>query len=315
MGWHPNEWLTITGGKFANPFYTTELLWDSDINPTGVAEVIAFHHLIDDADGTGGTAKDGKTSKAMIATERPWTLSLVAGQFIFQDNNESNGPDGDSSTDAYLFQTQLIGSYKFGRTKVTLAPGWLTYINGSLNGIDNGTSYNDAFIGQGGTRALNLLLAPGDVSLKLAGVKTKFYWDFSYNFDGEKRVQGIYGLANKAGNPQHRTKDDFAWLAGVQIGENHMAGDWSLMANWRQTGLGAVDPNLNDSDYALGQLNTRGAKFVGSYNLTDFTVFSLTYDYAWNLRNTLFGGQTTGGNAVANSNVVNTLLVEFLLKF
>lgn len=37
----PNETLSITAGKMKNPFYTTkDLIWDSDINPEGVALVL-----------------------------------------------------------------------------------------------------------------------------------------------------------------------------------------------------------------------------------------------------------------------------------
>jgi hypothetical protein len=34
--------LTLTGGKFAYPWFNTELVWDKDINPEGAAETLAF---------------------------------------------------------------------------------------------------------------------------------------------------------------------------------------------------------------------------------------------------------------------------------
>ena len=314
FGWHPNEWLTATVGKMANPFYATELIWDSDINPTGVAEAMDLHQLFA-PDPIEGFAKDGKTAKKMKPAESPWTLSLVAGQFLFDDNKESAGPDYDSSTDAFLFETQLIGSYKFGGTKVTFAPAWLTYLNGSVSGVVDATGFTDSALVSGATRNLNLLLAPGDISFHMGGLKTKIYWDFSYNIDGSKRVQDTYRLANNVGNPQHTSEDDFAYLIGLQIGENKKHGDWSLLVNWRQVGLGAVDPNLNDSDYAQSVLNIRGVKGVVGYNFTDFAVGTVTYGYAWNLRDSLYGGEATGGSVVAGANVAKVLLLEFMLKF
>ena len=316
MGWHISDGLTVTGGKFSNPFYATDLTWDPDINPTGVAEVIAFHKLAGSGETSGGGySKDGKTMHEVSAPEFPWELSLVAGQFIFDDNKESGGPDNDASTDAYLFETQLIGSYKFGNgVKVTLAPAYFTYINGSLSDLDNNNAFNDPIAGLGGTRNLNLLLAPGDISFKAGGLKAKFYWDFSYNLDGDKRVNDIYGLAGVAGQ-SHRSEDDFAYLVGVIVGENKKAGDWSVLANWRQTGLGSVDPNLNDSDFALGELNTRGVKASLSYNFTDFAIGTVSYMYAWNLRDSLTGGQITGGAAVGDSNVIQVLQVDLSVKF
>jgi len=35
--------LTLIGGKFAYPWYNTELTWDKDLNPEGVAQVLAFN--------------------------------------------------------------------------------------------------------------------------------------------------------------------------------------------------------------------------------------------------------------------------------
>lgn len=34
--------LTLTGGKFAYPWYNTELTWDKDLNPEGLAQTLAF---------------------------------------------------------------------------------------------------------------------------------------------------------------------------------------------------------------------------------------------------------------------------------
>ncbi|HZP17012.1 MAG TPA: putative porin [Terriglobales bacterium] len=35
--------LTLTGGKFAYPWYNTELVWDKDLNPEGLAQTLAFN--------------------------------------------------------------------------------------------------------------------------------------------------------------------------------------------------------------------------------------------------------------------------------
>jgi hypothetical protein len=35
--------LTLTGGKFAYPWFNTELVWDKDLNPEGAAETLAFN--------------------------------------------------------------------------------------------------------------------------------------------------------------------------------------------------------------------------------------------------------------------------------
>jgi hypothetical protein len=311
LGWKPSEAFTLTAGKFTNPFYTTELVWDSDITPNGLAEVIKFDKLFSSA-AEDGFDKDGKTIRAK-KVESPWELSLVAGQFLFDDNLENNF-DNDESTDSYLFQTQLVGSYKFANgVKLTFAPGWLVENAGSLSGLQNSQPFNDSPNVSGATRNINLLLAPGDVSFKLAGHKAKFLWDFAYNIEGSKRFNDIYDLA--AVDQHHETVDDIAFLAGFQFGENRKGDDWSLLAYYRQAGVSSIDPNLNDSDFAASRLNTRGFKTSLAYNFTDFAIGALTWQYAWNLRDNLVGGQATSGAAIADSNDISILQVDFTLKF
>lgn len=39
---HQFDRLTLIGGKFAYPWYNTELTWDKDLNPEGAAQILAF---------------------------------------------------------------------------------------------------------------------------------------------------------------------------------------------------------------------------------------------------------------------------------
>jgi hypothetical protein len=45
MNYNPHQFkpLTLTGGKFAYPWYNTELTWDKDLNPEGLAQTLAFN--------------------------------------------------------------------------------------------------------------------------------------------------------------------------------------------------------------------------------------------------------------------------------
>lgn len=315
LGWEPTKWLTLVGGKMPGYFYNTDMMWDRDLNPTGFFESVAFHKLSDES--MEGLDKDG--NKVVTPVEKPWELTLNAGQFIFDNNLEANF-DNDSSTDAWLFYTQVVGAYKFGNgVKVTLAPGYLTYINGSLSGVGNKSAFNDNAFVSGATRNLNLLLLPGDVSFKLGELKTKLYWDFSYNIEGRKRVEDVYRLGSSEtpghGDWKHGAVDDIAFLAGVKLGDNKQRGDWSLSLDYRQLGLGAIDPNLNDSDIFASQLNLRGFATTGQYNITDFLTIGFLYSYGWNLRQDLIGGEATFGNAVANTNDVHTAIIDLMIKF
>jgi len=163
----------------------------------------------------------------------------------------------------------------------------------------------------GETRNLAILTAPGDLSFKLCGLKSKFYWDFAYNCDGAKRFNEIYSLNGQG----HSSRDDIAWLVGFQLGEAKKGGDWMLYANYREIGMASIDPNTNDSDFALSALNVRGIKVGAQYCFTDSLMAGIAYSHAWNLKENLTGGQATGGAGLANVNNVDVLQVDLGLKF
>ncbi len=326
IGYSPADWLTLTIGKTANPFYTTDLVWDPDINPTGLYERFSFHDLW----GAHSAAPaDGKSSPAV----RPWTLDLVAGQLIYKNHNEGyylgdygydsgnivndyHATPHDETTDAYVFETQLIGSLQVGKVAFTFAPAWL---------VENASLTEDASntVSFGSNRNLSLILAPGDISFHLGGLKTKILWDFAYNTQGAGRYNDVYGLGYEVDAKgrkinTHSAQDDIAWLAGIQFGENKKRGDLSLAVNYRQTGISSVDPNLNDSDFALGYLNMQGYKISVAYNLTDFAMFQVSWFDAWNFRKNLLGGAATSFSiygGVANANQVQVLQVDLNLSF
>ncbi|MEI6562150.1 MAG: putative porin [Verrucomicrobiota bacterium] len=361
VGWG-NDWLTLVGGKQPNPFYATDLVWGTDINPEGFVEKVDLLKLFTGGNSeTVSTTADGKqvSSVSTARSASPFELSLVAGQFVISDNPE-DAFGTNFNTDAWLFTTQLVGSAKVAPgVKVTLAPGLMTYTVGNTANLNNTVSFaggvnpyqysvnakDSVLIPQSANRALTILTLPGDVSFKLLGQKVKVLWDFAYNTQGKDRVEQVYGLQNiqipstydANGNVTqyknthgavtnstlvsttrvsgHSSRDDVAWLAGVQVGENKKAGDWSVLANFRQTGLGAVDPNLNDPNFALGYLNTQGVKVGAAYNLTDFVVGAITYYDAWNLRGDLVGGDATGGQKIASMNAVQVFQVDLNVKF
>ena len=335
VGWNAADWLTLVVGKQPNPFYTTDLVWDPDINPSGLVETVRFHKLLScGQEETVEYAPDGKTvlSVKCLPIECPWTLTLIAGQFIFDDNQEFNLPG--RNTDAYLFEEQLLFTYTFcNKTKLTLAPAYLTYNAAQVNTVFNqqgfaqvinGTGTDGLPPGWGETRDLSIIQLPGDFTFKVCGWKVKILADSAYNTAGARRVNDIYVLPvrNKQGEivgfdkvRHHAAKDDFAWLAGIQVGENVKKGDWSLLVNYRQVGLGSIDPNLNDSDWALSRLNMRGWKAAVAYNFTDSVTGQLTGCTANNLRPDLIGGQTTGGARLADANSVQVFQVDLNVKF
>ena len=92
-----------------------------------------------------------------------------------------------------------------------------------------------------------------------------------------------------------------AWLAGFQLGELKKKGDWLLSADYREVGIASVDPNLNDSTWALGRLNQRGLKLNIGYQIADPVVFTATGYFSWDINDNLIGGRATNSPNARNS--------------
>jgi hypothetical protein len=289
LTYKPWDFVTLTGGKMKNPLYTTDLLWDPDINPEGAAEIFSWN------------------------VNDQFTVGLTAAQFYYVDNRESVSTTGSNNTnsnqDSWIFAAQIPMTYKINKDiSATIAPSFYTRTGGST--ITSSTTTlsvgSPQLYNLEANDYLNQIAAPGDVSFKLIGQKAKFYWDFVYNASGEDRIKNVYAVSPASQNLDLR--DDIAWLVGFQIGDNKKKGDWLVGVDFRQTGLGSVDPNLADSDFGDGYLNQQGVKIRTGYNFTDFLSGNITYFNTWNYKETL--SATT-----ATINTTNRLQLDLNWKF
>ena len=321
LQYKPFDWLTLTGGKQRNPLYTTDLVWDPDINPEGGSEQVSFTFPL----GGGSAApmsrdsKDMKDMKAMApvtGSDMSLTVGFTGFQGIYSDNNEFNanpvgGGGGGSlvnATDVWQFVEQVPVQFNFNKDMfVKEVPGFDSYTSGG----NTGQSASTGTAGGGGTQNfvgpniaddLQIFTAPGEFDWKMFNEPFKVYWDFADNLDGKSRVQNVllgvgqHGITqNTATMRENRDLgDNVAWLAGVQVGQNKKKGDWSIKGDFRQTGLGSVDPNLNDSDFADSFLNQQGIKVQSTYSFTDFLTGSVTYYDTWNYKQDLLADKTPG---------------------
>lgn len=354
MGWAPLDGLTFVLGRQDNPFFATEMFWAPDIAPNGVVERIDFHKLLGwqlSGGEPGGYSKEGKEPPPPAAPASPvypFELSLIAGQFVFFNNNADSG-NTQLKWDAYQFETQLQGKLNLfqNRVSITLAPGVFAATSGALGPtgfLANGQP-NPATAPQGGSGVLGslnnanpfpvtqrdelFLLAPGEIAFKLGKIPASLYWDFSYNLSGNDRFNQVYGplfsnvTFNSKGTPafSHRVQpsfsDNLGWLIGLRVGQNKKAGDLGGLVDFRQIGIDAVDPNINSDDFGNSFLNMQGFRVSLAYNLTDFAVLSFTGWFAWNLTSNLYGGFATSPSLypIANANATQTIAVDLLLKF
>jgi len=283
IGWKPTPGITVIGGKQENPFYTTDMVWGSEVNPSGFTQQIDLNKVF----GFSGVG-----------------LKVNSGQFIVQDNSENNAAHN-TNRDAFIWQTQLVATAEIASgVKLTVAPGYYSS-NGADGGRVNGlaTSLVD---NNGYLENMQILLLPGDVSAELGGNKVKFLWDLAYNLDGSNRSTAAFGAPGYDSGT-----DKLAWLIGAQVGENKKKGDWSFAANYRRVGLAAVDHMITDQDFAFGDVNATGFKVGFTYNVGSATTVGLNYYNVDNLRKDV----GTIGSGLSNDNSSQIIQADVSVKF
>ncbi len=354
MGWKPTPALTFIAGKQANPFYTTDLVYDPEVDPAGLVERIDLDKIFNFSFGEP-VADEGKAATPTPPAPAPGVsleLALIAGQFIFNNNNADSG-NTQLKWDAYQFQQQLLARLHIGdKLTITWAPGFLADNDASVGATAlsaNGTLLApSATSGPGGgepqnnsqpfpltQRDLFIILAPGDITYKIFNQPLSLYWDFAYNTEGNDRFNKDYGplfssysYVGKSSTPtfsgrlQPDLEDNMAWLVGLRFGQNRKAGDFSISADYRQQGISSLDPNINNSNFALSNLNSEGWEFNVAYNFTDFLSAVVTFYYSEALVKNLYGGFATGNVSgavtqfpIARDREDKVLQVNLLMKF
>ena len=301
IGWRATPWLTVQGGKMANPLFTTPMVWDPDINPEGLAERI--NYAVND------------------------NLSLFAnfGQFVYQNfiPNATSGGFGGISNDGYLFTWQGGVGYKFApetNAKVGLTfynytgfPG--TYLAGttftsSTVGGPNGFGGPFAFSPTGapntyptnqaglafanGVNNLRYFELPVEVNFPIGGISAQVFGDVAYNIQADNRA--------KQGSFANLGSQAFAYQAGLSVGTNigltmnrvaAKKNTWEARAYWQQVDLNSLDPNLIDSDFFEGRTNLQGVFLAFAYAPTDAIIGTVRFGEAHRVTST---GPTPGSN-------------------
>ncbi len=149
-----------------------------------------------------------------------------------------------------------------------------------------------------------------DVKLGFGAFKVKAYADAVYNFHGGARDREEYGAAFGRFDG---IQDKVAFATGVTFGSDYTLkkkGDYLLLAEYRQVGLGSVDPNLNDSDFNGSRLGFRGFKGAVSYAIYPWLFGTVTGYYCNNI-----GREKDINLGIANFSSSQTIQVDLTAKF
>jgi hypothetical protein len=216
LGWKPTDYLTLVGGKFENPLYTTTLVWDENLSPSGAAE---------EFDKTYGDLE----------------VFATAGQFVYGDSADNGAFTGAgvNLSDIYMFAEQVGFKYKFDDNTFFKGAATMYTYSGTQNGDSSGTVaglysssplvlasttaatgtmpvqennspsyFTGPFVGAAsasetnvtGVNDLAVLETPMEFDFKQWSVPFRIFGDFAYNFEASARAdqarQAILGGFN-----------------------------------------------------------------------------------------------------------------------
>jgi hypothetical protein len=288
LGWRAMPWLTLQAGKMPNPFFTTPMVWDPDLNPEGVAERVNY------------------------AVNDHLTLFGNFGQFVYQQfsPNDNSGGLGFASHDGYMFGWQGGASYKFDeKISARAAIGFYNYAgtsrNSAFNTVANGFqgpfargAQNQTVAGNlgfhNGINGLRYFEFPVEVNFPIGPLSARGFGDVAYNIAaGQRAAQGSYtSLGDEA----------LAYQVGLAVGTNlglstnsvaAKKNTWEARVYWQQTELNSLDPNLTDSDFFEGRTNLQGLFLAFAYAPTDSIIGTVRFGGAHRLN---ANGPTPGSN-------------------
>ncbi len=300
--------LTLIAGKMANPFITSSMVWDGDINPEGLAQ--QWKHTFNFSFGGGTTAAaesyspEGKAMATAGTTSEPTKVAVDLyanfGQFVYDDTNPENpigpSPSGLPKNDSYLLGWQIGARINFPNNfYFQLSPTLYNYTG-------TGDTFASSFVGDPSVRVVdpvtgavttvtrnqtganNLLVfdIPMEIGWKFGEMPVKIFGEYARNFSGDDR-------ARAAGHPD-KTSSVNAFQIGAGLGKVKEKGSWELRGFWQHAEQFALDPNLVDSDIFDSRLNVEGFAFIFGYALSDAVTANLTYAKGWQIDHDLGTG-------------------------
>ncbi|AMZ70766.1 MULTISPECIES: putative porin [Pseudomonas] len=291
LTWKPSDELTLTGGRFANPFFSTDLLYSGDLNFDGVAA--NFNHKLN----------------------QDWGVFGTVGAFPVEytnDTSTSNGSDKEESDNKWLYGAQLGANWAINdsnRIKGAMAYYRFDDIEGQRSspcqpwvgdpGCDSDGS-RVAFMQKGNTVFLLRDITPNplnpsttpqpqyvglasefnllDLNLALdtdlpedLKLRSQAHYVHNLGYDeGEMRKRSAGQFANNLDSNGEVESGANAWMLQFTLGnslELKREGDWNLFAGYKYIQPDALPDGFNDSSFHLGGTNAKGYFLGGNYGL------------------------------------------------
>ncbi len=278
----PYSWLTATAGRFANPFFSTDMVWDRSLAFDGAA--VTFTPKLNDSVTGFGTIGvfpiDQVHKNSFNKAKDKWFMGAQAGLEWISPNKSSvkaglalydfkevqgirNNQDGvDTRYNASVMPWRQKGNNTFDVLQNGDAScGLVDLANGGQGYSGSGCGLASKF------KVLNLT---GQVDLATFDpVHVILQGDYARNIAFDR--QEIY---NRTGRLYDKETD--AYQVKLTVGMPDVANrhDWQVFGAYKRIEADAVMDAFTDSDFNLGGTNAKGTILGGSYGLDKNTWFT-----------------------------------------
>ncbi len=263
-------WLNLVGGRFANPWLSTDLVWDPDL------------------------AFDGVAASFTPKVTESWSSFLTLGAFPLEQtevrplNNLGGANDQNKAKSKWMYGSQVgikWTSPNLSTVKLGLALYDFSHVEGIKNTVDDnaydgtapafrtkGNSYYDLSYNPAKDSTANYGLASKFRTLNLTGqvdiatfspVHVILTGDYVRNigFDAQEiAIRTVAAAPNKEVN-------GYQVKLAVGMPNTYKQNDWQAFAGYKYLEADAVLDSYTDSDFHLGGTNAKGWLVGASYGI------------------------------------------------
>lgn len=270
LNYRPYDWLLLSGGKVANPFYRTDMVWDPDLNFDGV--MVSAKPRINDSlrlFGTGGAfpvqeVDLSKSDKWLFAGQggvewNPTPKSKITLAAAYYHYENMSGRISELNGDIRLNTTAVQWRQK-GNSLIQLN-------NPPVAGLDGGGVYGLA----SEFREINVT---GGIDLSMFNpLHIRLMGDYARNlaFNPDKMRRRGASLSGREGATAYQIRLDIGTTMLQDMGQLLAAKrhDWLLFAAFKRMESDSLLDGFTDSEFYLGGTNAQGWIGGASYAVAD----------------------------------------------
>lgn len=254
LKWKPVRGATVWGGRSPNPWFSTDLVWDQDLNFEGVA--MSYEKGVSPTVGVFGTVGAFTLQEVEFSSRDKWLFGAQVGA-QYQPRKELGAKIGL----AFYDYVNILG-----KANDPALPGALDYTAPLFQQKGNTLFDIDP------SSAIKTALASEYRELNLTGAFDVGFWHpvhFVFMGDAVKNI-GFKrdAVALRTGNPDVEDETT-GFQFGVAVGYPAVGkrGDWKGFLFYKRLEADAVLDAFTDSDFHLGGTNAQGWILGGEYGL------------------------------------------------